>query len=843
MCKNFLIAICFFLMCTTCYSQQENQLSLISIKGLQVKWKFDQSRDKKKSLSTFIVCHPQLNQFLQGDWALYFNTMKEIDYSSVTTGFSITHINGDFYKIAPKSIGGSLYYGDSLSISFLFTSQVVNRTDIPSGLFFVMNNQAYPVKDYLIATDESGFRKTIPAFKIYQDNASIDAASNQAIKIIPTPVSLQAQSGSFILNSNTTIVSDEAFKKEAAYLSGELKELLLNTVTKVPAPESHTILLKKITGEATGYQLTVNGNGITIAAADRDGIFYGIQSLKLLLDPGSWSAKKASIAVPLVSVKDKPRFAYRGLMVDIARNFQPLPQLLKIIDLMALYKMNVLHFHFSDDEAWRLQIPGLPELTDIGGKRGWPADDKDNLIPAFGSGPAPDFGPDNGYYTRSQFIQLLKYAAERHITVIPEVETPGHARAAIKAMDVRYERYIKTGNKIEAEKYLLRDLNDSSTYYSAQMFNDNVLCVAQPSVYTFLEKITDELKSMYTDAGAVLSTVHFGGDELPAGAWTKSPLCMQLIAANPKLKATGDLWYYYISKVNTLLKRRGLTFSGWEEAALRKTTVNGQTESLPNPDFKKEDFKVYVWNNVIGFGAEDLPYQLANAGYKIVMSCTSNFYFDLANDTSYQEPGHYWGGYIDAKKVYSFIPYNYYLNAYADYQFHPVAHSFFDDKEQLQDKSRANIIGLNATLFSEKVKTGERMEYMLLPKLVVFAEKAWSAEKHWETITDSVQREQLFADSWSDFMHTLSVRELPRLDYYHQGFIYRIPPAGAIVENNMVKANTMLPGFTIRYTTDGTEPVISSTIYHKPIAEKGLIKLKVFDGKGKSSTVTEIEHL
>lgn len=843
MCKNFLIAICFFLMCTTCYSQQENQLSLISIKGLQVKWKFDQSRDKKKCLSTFIVCHPQLNQFLHGDWALYFNTMKEIDYSSVTTGFSITHINGDFYKIAPKSIGGSLYYGDSLSISFLFTSQVVNRTDIPSGLFFVMNNQAYPVKDYLIATDESGYRKSIPAFKIYQENASINAALNYTIKIIPTPISFQEQAGSFMLNSSTTIFCDAAFKKEAAYLSGELKELLLNPVTIVPAAESHSIQLKKITGEASGYQLTVNGKGITIAAADRAGIFYGIQSLKLLMDPGSWSAKKAAISIPFVTMNDKPRFAYRGLMVDIARNFQPLPQLLKIIDLMALYKMNVLHFHFSDDEAWRLQIPGLPELTDIGGKRGWPADDKQNLIPAFGSGPAPEFGPDNGYYTRAQFIQLLKYAAERHITVIPEVETPGHARAAIKAMDARYERYIKAGNKAEAEKYLLRDLKDSSTYYSAQMFNDNVLCVAMPSVYTFLEKIMDELKSMYAEAGAEMSTVHLGGDELPAGAWTKSPLCKQLIAANTKLKTTGDLWYYYIGKVNTILKKRGLTFSGWEEAALRKTKVNGQTESLPNPDFKQENFKVYVWNNVIGFGAEDLPYQLANAGYKVVMSCTSNFYLDLANDTSYQEPGHSWGGYIDLKKVFSFIPFNYYLNAYSDYQFHPVAHSFFDDKEKLQNKSRSNIIGLNATLFSEKVKSGERMEYMLLPKLLVFAEKAWSAEKPWETITDSVQREQVFAHSWSDFVNTLSARELPRLDYYHQGFNYRVPPAGAIVESNMVKANTLFPGFTIRYTTDGTEPVGNSSIYQKPIAEKGLIKLKVFDGKGNSSAITEIDHL
>ena len=843
MLKNIVLAVCYFLMCTICFSQNENQPALLSTKGLQVKWKFEQSRDKKKSLSTFVIYHPHLNDFLKSDWALYFNTMKEIDYSSVSTGFSITHINGDFYKISPKSIGDSLHFGDTLSISFLFTSQVVNRTDIPSGLFFVMNNQAYPVKNYLSDDKESGFRKTIPAFKIYQENANIAAAANQTVRIIPTPVSFHKQAGSFILKNNKVIAGDTAFKKEVVYLFNELKEVLFIPKSLQQTAPNQYIHLKKVTGEASAYQLTVNENGITIAAADREGIFYGIQSLKLLMDPGSWSAKKTAISIPFVTIKDKPRFAYRGLMVDIARNFQPLPQLLKIIDLMALYKMNVLHFHFSDDEAWRLQIPGLPELTDIGSKRGWPADDKKNLLPAFGSGPAPDPGPDNGYYTRAQFIQLLKYAAVRHITVIPEVETPGHARAAIKAMDARYEHYMQAGNKAEAERYLLRDLNDSSTYYSAQMFNDNVLCVAMPSVYTFLEKITDELRSMYTDAGAVLSTVHLGGDELPAGAWAKSPLCKQLIAADSSLKSTGDLWYYYIGKVNTILKKRGLTFSGWEEAALRKSIINGQTESLPNPDFKQENFKVYVWNNVIGFGAEDLPYQLANAGYKVVMSCTSNFYFDLANDTSYQEPGHYWGGYIDAKKVFSFIPLNYYLNAYTDYQFHPVAHSFFDDKEKLQDKSRANIIGLNATLFSEKVKTGDRMEYMILPKLVVFAEKAWSAEKPWESITDSVQREQIFAQSWNDFINTLSLRELPRLDYYHQGFNYRVPPAGAIVENNLVKANVLFPGFKIRYTTDGTEPILSSTIYQKPIAEKGLIKLKVFDGKGNSSITTEIEHL
>src|SRR5690606_10681944 len=179
-------------------------------------------------------------------------------------------------------------------------------------------------------------------------------------------------------------------------------------------------------------------------------IFYGIQSLKLLFPPNSWAVKTNSISVPTVEIKDEPRFGHRAFMLDISRNFQKKSQILKVIDLLSLYKINVLHMHFNDDEGWRIEIPGLPELTEVGSKRGHTITEKNHLIPSYECRPNVINQSVSCLLTKADYIEILKYATKRHIHVIPEFETPGHARAAIKSMNVRYDKFMHQGNKEEA---------------------------------------------------------------------------------------------------------------------------------------------------------------------------------------------------------------------------------------------------------------------------------------------------------------------------------------------------------------------------------------------------------
>jgi hexosaminidase len=353
-------------------------------------------------------------------------------------------------------------------------------------------------------------------------------------------------------------------------------------------------------------------------------------------------------------------------MLDVARNFQTQKQVIKLIEAMSLYKLNVLHLHLTDDEGWRVEIPSLPELTSVGSKRGHTLDSKNHLPASHGSGPDVNNPYGSGFYTKAEYIEILKYATDRHIIVIPEIETPGHARASIKAMDARYDRLVAEGKKDEAAKYLLRDLDDKSEYRSVQYWNDNVINVSLPSTYTFVERVVDDLIAIYKESGAPYPGIHFGGDEEPPHVWEKSPAYLALKVSHPEIQNTGDLWYYFYGRVNQILKVKGIHLAGWEEMALRKTKIDGNDTYVPNPDFTGEHLQADVWNNVLGGGQEDLAYKLANGGYKVVLTCVTNLYFDMANYKSFDEPGYYWGAFLGIDKFYSFIPYDYFKNADVD---------------------------------------------------------------------------------------------------------------------------------------------------------------------------------
>jgi hexosaminidase len=834
----------------------EAQPPSFDVKKISIQWEVIENNHQGKSqfLSALTFTNKGKTSLPASGWTLYFNFIRAVVPSSVTGGVTIEQVNGDLFRLFPTQTFKGIAPGASLRVEFVSSDWVVNFTDAPAGLYFVFDSQpatGIAVTDYTIkpSTAPKQYLR-FPGDKIglmtpqllYEQNKSVSVPAEKLIKVFPTPTSYRETTGSFTLTADVVIVPDPAFQQEANYLADELAGILGKKPVIAPPLSGNTkaIFLKHADGAAEAYQLTVASEGITISGSSGHGIFNGIQSLKTLLPPAAWSRVQPSIAIPVVDVQDEPRFAHRAFFLDVCRNFQRKQQILKLLDLMALYKLNVLHLHLNDDEGWRIEIPSLPELTQIGARRGHTLDNKKFLQPSFGSGPDVNNPYGSGYYTRADYMEILKYATERHIAVIPEMETPGHARAAIKSMDARYERLLKEGKKNEAEKYLLHDLQDASVYKSVQGWNDNVMNVAIPSTYVFWEKVVDEVLAMYREAGAPIKTIHFGGDEVPAGVWEKSPAYHALKASNPAIKSTDDLWYYFFGKINTMLRQRGLTLYGWEEIAMRKTQLDGKSHYIPNPDFVGEDFQVDVWNNVLGWGAEDLAYRLANAGYKVVLSCVTNLYFDMAYYKAFDEPGYYWGAFVDIDKPFYFIPYDYFKNAKEDKFGNSLDRSIFIGKERLTDYGKANIVGLQGLLWSENILGPERMEYMILPKMLGLAERAWAKDPGWALEKDEQKSQQLYAEAWSAFVSVVGQRELPRLDYYSGGYNYRIPVPGAVVENGAVRANLQLPGFTIRYTTDGREPSVKSKIYNGPITNKGTIVLRAFNTKGRGGKSTII---
>jgi len=253
---------------------------------------------------------------------------------------------------------------------------------------------------------------------------------------------------------------------------------------------------------------------------------------------------------------------------------------------MARYKLNKFHFHLTDDEGWRLEIPGIPELTSFGAVRGHTLETNatvaqagdlhkrklgDHLQPAYGSGPDLDDPHGTGFYTRADYLEILRYANALHIEVIPEIEMPGHARAAVKAMESRFQKLEKS-DPAEASRYLLNDKFDRSEYKSPQHYTDHVLDPGLASSYRFIEQVVAQVVAMHKEAGVRLNTIHIGADELPDGAWEKSPASLEAMK-RLNLNSTVQLWDYFYQQVDLILQKHGLFASGWEELGAKKSPL------------------------------------------------------------------------------------------------------------------------------------------------------------------------------------------------------------------------------------------------------------------------------
>ncbi len=792
-------------------------------------WKKAASYNGKDNLALALVLkNTGSNAFDLQAKDLWFNAIFPVEERKAD-GYEISNENGNLFRIRFEE-GTNIAANDSLVIYYSSKYPILNTSNIPNGFYFqdrANTGSVQPLSLQATAltlndSDQSAYWATL-----YDKNESRQR-STDVKAILPTPMSVKTGSGYLTISQKLSYWVDPAFRAEAANLvdfSGDFSQLAFEGVDEKDA----LVKIRKVTGLGKeAYALRITADGITIEASEDAGTFYAVQSLRSLIKPAAF--KGGTLRLPVLDIKDEPRFAYRGFMLDISRNFKDKATILKYIDLLSRYKLNTFHFHFIDDEGWRIEIAALPELTAVGANRGPNFGEGQQIQPSYGSGTKQT---STHFLTRADFVEILRYAKQKHITVVPEIETPGHARASIKAMEARYNKFMAAGNKAEAERYLLHDFDDKSVYSSAQYWNDNVMNVALPSVYSFISVVLDEFKSMYTEAGLELKKVSLGGDEVPNGAWEKSPKIKALMATE-KMQSVYEVWPYYIDKVNQLCQNKGLQLAGWEEMGM----VNKGKGMEVNHALATANIQLDVWNNLIGAGQEDLAYKLANAGYPTVYISANNNYFDMAWDTNFEEPGLKWASYADLYQSYTFLPEHFFSSIAYSINGAKFEKGHFNDKVRLNEKGKSNLLGIKGGLWAETVVNEDRLDYMVFPRLFSLAERAWAPRKAYEDVARFDIKS--FDKDYSELLNKISLEELPKI----AGSVkFRLPAVGVKEINGNLHANVEYPGFPIYYTTDGTKPTLESAQYTAPIKVQAgqTISFVVLDDSGRSGTLAVIK--
>ena len=524
------------------------------------------------------------------------------------------------------------------------------------------------------------------------------------------------------------------------------------------------------------------------------------------------------------------------MLLDISRNFYGPKKIKQILDYLSFFKINHLDFRLTDDEGWRLEIPGLEELTSVGSKRAFTKDELESLIPMYGSGPDTS-STGTGYLSRADFVDILNYAKERNILIIPQISVPSHMRSAIVSMNARYQKFIELGNQEEAEKYLLIDPDDKSEYYSAQGFNDNIMNICRESSFTFYNKVIDEIYLMYKDAGVEMEKFGVAADELPYGAWQKSPMCDNFMRDNSIVGDYNSLYTMMQRRIYDKISSYGATMTGWDDILLTLTERN-QSETQIKDFFKGDDILLYVWKNDWGEGRQDMIYKYANLGYKTIMSNSSAFYFDMVDDKDLDNIGLSWSGYADYKDMWTVDVFDVFNDSYG-VEKNNISDDYIERSEKLKPENRSNIVGVQSQIWSETIRNEGILDYMFMPNILVFSQKAWSHDDSWMNIDDPGSKRSALEAEWNKFSNNIGQRLLPIVDNIFGGLSYDLPKPGGVIIDNKLFANTVFPGLDIKYTLDGSEPSFSSKTYESPIEiqDSDIINLRLFDKKGRGGNV------
>lgn len=510
-----------------------------------------------------------------------------------------------------------------------------------------------------------------------------------SISIIPEPVELARTEGYFTLPQEITIrsaLSTEIFNT-ATLLKNKISSATGKQVIISNTEDNPDIRLQmnadpdKTLGDE-GYRLTVTTKNIVIKANKPAGLFYGVQTLLQLLPKEIESAevvKGVKWRVPGVNIVDYPRFAWRGLMFDVSRHFFTKEEVKKYIDNMVKYKYNLFHFHLTDDEGWRIQIKSLPKLTEVGAWRV-------NKTGYFGSFSQPlptepkDYG---GFYTQEDIKEIIAYASERFVNVLPEIDVPGHSLAAIAS-------YPELSCTPGAEKYSVRagePIMDWSRGAPPTALIDNTLCPANEKVYVFLDSVISEVARLFP-----FEYIHMGGDEAPHNFWEKNP-AIKALMQKEGLKTMEQVQGYFTKRVEAIVQSKGKKFIGWDEIL-----DGGPSQSTT----------VMSWRGVEG------GIKAAKLGHEVVMSPSTYAYLDYMQGDVAVEPKNYAS--LRLNKAYQ-----------------------FDPAEGISDVKY--IKGGQGNLWTEQIYNMRHVEYMLWPRAMAIAESVWSPvnRKNWTNFYGKVE--------------------------------------------------------------------------------------------------------
>ena len=758
-------------------------------------------------------------------WKLYFHSTRRI-LQVTSNEFDVTHVNGDLHYVSPNDQFAG-FTGGVKSIKLITEYNHLVETDFQPRYWIARGGNASVIANTDEETNENAYAMDIvgdnrfefvgeanqivtPAIRFGRNNnllgSAIPDANSVASRIIPQPTSAVQSAGTLDIGSGFSFAAlDLPAASISALQARQAQFMSTNSGVSLTSNVDATM-------SANSYRLNVTASGITIAASDQSTLFYAAQSLLALVQPGVGS-------IPLVDITDNPRFQFRGMHVDVARNFHSLESLKKLIDQMSAYKLNKLHLHLSDDEGWRLEIPGLAELTSIGGKREFNVDENglatetNSLLPAMGSGPNSN-NQGSGFYSRAQFIDILQYANARYIEVIPEFDMPAHARAAVVAMRARAQNLGDAKNL----NVRLDDPDDTSRYLTVQNYNDSFINPCVPGTYNFLSTLINEVKAMYAAAGLPLDKWHMGGDEainilLGPGIsnpdptihdqpWAKSPACNAFISDTAEVGSREELTPYFVKRVAQLVADAGIsTLYAYQDI---------YTNLAPN-ELSTVGAGVNHWVTLANANAANASNAIesanafANRGFDTVISAPDFLYFDFPYEVDPKERGYYWATReLSTEKLFKFTPENLAQNAATSQE------RYGNPWSASNQGNYQGYTGMQGFLWSETVRTPEQFDYMIFPRMLALAERAWHRAS-WElpvvegetfSANSGQVNQQALNEDYSLFAHTLATKELPKLDA--AGVAYRIPPPGAAVVGSVVQMNSALPGLALEYSTDGS---------------------------------------
>ncbi len=488
--------------------------------------------------------------------------------------------------------------------------------------------------------------------------------------IVPLPVSYEAQKGKCVLSSKTTInVADKALVRPATmfckYVADE-KGLQLSVVESAAAAKGAiTLSVDKLYSEEA-YVLDIAKNGITIKGGSEKAVFYGLQSLRQVVFHAK--AKGENVELPCMVVEDKPHFSYRGGMLDVCRHFFSVDEVKKFIDILAMHKMNRFHWHLTEDQGWRIEIKKYPNLTKVGSMR------KETLIGRYGKKYAPykfDGKPYGGFFTQDEIREVVRYATERYIEIIPEIDMPGHMVAALAS----YPELGCTKGPYEVR--------------TTWGISRDVLCAGREATFEFVEGVLAEILELFPS-----KYIHVGGDECPKDRWKVCPDCQKRIQEEG-LKDEYELQSYFIHRVEKFLAKHGRHLIGWEEileGGISKTAT------------------IMAWRG------PQRGIEAAKLGNDVIMSPRHYCYLDYANTTNREKNNEPLCGGGNGKlpltlrKAYSFNPY-----------------------DQLNEYERQFIKGVQGNMWTEYVPTFNHVQHMVLPRLAAIAEVGWTfGEKNYD---------------------------------------------------------------------------------------------------------------